>query len=286
MAGALQAPKPARQTEADSDEVSGSESGSDDQSDDEPAAPVRPEPVAVKPKLAPAAKPAPAPAAKAPPKGVRARLQQSAAEAAAKQQAAAEEQLAAAPVAAATVAAADSSAAPDAVTAELQSAVRQSDPRLAPSASPTLPYESVDPNAIFSHVAFDTAPSYTNADAAAVSALNAESADFEHSQPDSTGRDESVAEPDFFAAPATAAAEESAVVAASVKSTRGTASACSDCQVYLGLHAACHCLLTSRDADTRATYYHTIRWTNMAGCSLTFVEWAESKCLSYMLVAC
>lgn len=222
MAGALQAAKPARQTEADSDDVSGSESGSDDQSDDEPAAPVRPEPVAVKPKLAPAAKPAPAPAAKAPPKGVRARLQQSAAEAAAKQQAAAEEQLAAAPVAVA-----GSPAAPDAVTAELQSAVRQSDPRLALSASPTLPDELVDPDANFSHVAFDTAPSYTNSDAAAVSALNAGSADFEHGQPDSTGRDESAIEPDFFAAPATAPAEEPAAVAAGVKTTRGIAPACS-----------------------------------------------------------
>ncbi len=220
----LQAPKPARQAkEDDSEDASGSESDSDAQSEDEPAAAIRPN--AAKQKAEASPRPAPA-AANVPPKGVRARLQQSAADAAAKQEAADTARREAAqdaqPAAAIPTAAFPSPAA-IAVTPEIQSSFRAPEPNLDLSASPTLPYDSQDMQTDSLPAPFDTQVSYTNADAAAFAALNAQTRDFDDAALASTSEDESAAQPDFPAAPAISTAEEpaAAAVGGAVKPTRG-----------------------------------------------------------------
>ena len=221
----LQAPKPARQAkEDDSEGASGSESDSDAQSEDEPAAASRPN--AAKQKAEALPRPAP-PAAKVPPKGVRARLQQSAADAAAKQEAAdtAARQEAAqdAQPAAAIPTAALLSPAAIAATPEVQPSFRQAEPNLNRSASPTIPYDSPDMQTDSLPALFDTQVSYTDADSAAFAALNAQTLDFGDTAPASTSEDESAAQPDFLAAPAVSTAEEPAAAAVGgiVKPTRG-----------------------------------------------------------------
>lgn len=221
----LQGPKPARQVkEDDSEDASGSESGSDAQSEDEPAAAIRPN--AAKQKAEASPRPAPA-AAKVPPKGVRARLQQSAADAVARQEAAdtaaRREAAQDAQPAAAIPTAALMSPAAIAVIPEIQLGVREPDPNLNLSASPTLPYDSPDMQTDSSPALFDPQVSYTNADSAAFAALNAQTLDFGDAAPASTSEDESAAQPDFLAAPAISSAEEpaAAAVGGAVKPTRG-----------------------------------------------------------------
>jgi len=218
----LQAPKPARQAKVeDSEDASGSESDSDAQSEDEPAAAVKPN--AAKQKAEAPPRPAPA-AAKVPPKGVRARLQQSAADAAAKQEAAdtaarREAAQASQPAAANPTTASLSPA----VTPEIQSSFREPEPNLNRSASPTIPYDSPDMQTDSSPAPFDTQVSYTNADSAAFAALNAQPLDFDDAAPASTSEDESAAQQDFPAAPAISSAMELAAgaVGGAVKPTRG-----------------------------------------------------------------
>jgi len=221
----LQAPKPARQAkEDDSENASASETDSDAQSEDEPAAAIGPN--AAKQKAEASPRPAPA-AAKVPPKGVRARLQQSVADAAARQEAAdtaaRREAAQDAQPAAAIPTAALLSPAAIAVTPETQPSFEKPDPNLNLSASPTLPYDSPDMQTGSSPAPFDTQVSYTNADSAAFAALNAQTLDFGDAAPASTSEDESAAQPDFPAAPAISAAEEpvAAAVGGAVKPTRG-----------------------------------------------------------------
>lgn len=221
----LQAPKPARQAkEDDSEDASGSESDSDAQSEDEPAAASRPN--AAKQKAEASPRPAPA-AAKVPPKGVQARLQQSAADAAAKQEApdtaARQEAAQDAQTAAAFPTAALLSPAAIAATPEVQPSFRQDEPNLNRSASPTIPYDSPDMQTDSLPAPFDTQVSYTDADSAAFAALNAQTLDFGDTAPASTSEDESAAQPDFLAAPAVLTAEQPATAAVGgiVKPTRG-----------------------------------------------------------------
>jgi len=179
-------------------------------------------------------RPAPA-AAKVPPKGVRARLQQSAADAAARQEvadaAARREAAQDAQPAAAIPPAASLSPAAIAVTPEIQPSFRKPDSNLTLSASPTLPYDSPDMQTDRSPAPFDPQVSYTNADSAAFAALNAQTLDFGDAAPASPSKDESAAQPDFLAAPAISSAEEPAAAAVGgiVKPTRGA----SNCQKKL-----------------------------------------------------
>lgn len=241
----MQAPKPARQAkEDDSEDASGSESDSDAQSEDEPAAAVRPN--AAKQKVETLPRPAPA-AAKVSPKGVRARLQQAAAGAATRQEAAdtAARQEAAqdAQPAAAIPTAALSSPAAKAVTPEILPSYWEPDSNLNLSASPTLPYDSPDMQTDSSPAPFATQVSYTNADSAALAALNAQTLDFSDAAPATTGEDESAAQPDFLAAPAISNAEEpaAAAVGGAVKSTRGA----SNCQTNATGNLKASCWATS-----------------------------------------
>ena len=155
-------------------------------------------------------------AVNAPPKGVKARLQQAVATAAAATSS--EPQL--------TVANAADSVKPIAQS----EAVTISEPNLARSASPTLPYDSAELRT--SPAAFDTAPPYDSTDMSAVSALDMQRlqfTDFEPGVADSSGRDESAAELNVFAAPSAAAAEDAAALVPIVytKPTQGnTATSC------------------------------------------------------------
>lgn len=218
----LQAPKPARQAkEDDSEDASGSESDSDAQSEDEPATAIRPN--AAKQNAEALPRPVPA-AANVPTKGVRARLQQSAADAAGRQEAAdtaaRREAAQDAQPAAAIPTAALLSPAAIAVTPEIQPSFREPEPNLNLSASPTLPYDSPDMQTDSLPAPFDAQVSYSNADSAAFAAIS-QTLDFGDAAPASTLEDESAAQPDYLAAPAISTAEEPAAVGGIVKPTRG-----------------------------------------------------------------
>ena len=194
----MQAPKQERVTEEDSEGASGSESGSDAESEEAanaiPAAKAEAQPdarptvqQAPKTAAAPSARPAPA-TSKATPKGIRARLQQSAAAAAAAREA-------------------DMHSGPSASAAEviipvLQVASSQPEPILAPSVSPTLPYDSADLGT--SPTAFGAALPYDRAEleANAASDLATQQSVLNGNPADSSDRNESAVDPDFFAAAA------------------------------------------------------------------------------------
>ena len=211
-------------TETDSEDASGSELGSD--ADSEEAATLTPP---VKPQAQPDTKPAaqqapvsiapssrrPAPAAsKAPPKGIRGRLQQSAASAAAATEAA--------------IQPGPSAAAAEVIIPVVQVSSSQPEPVLAPSASPTLPYDSADLGTLLT--AFGAAVPYdrTGLEASTVPDLPVQQPVFNSNLANSSDRIESAVDPELFAAAAAvrAGAEDPATsfAPAGTKPNRGSSS--------------------------------------------------------------
>ena len=202
----MQASKKQQLVEEDSEGASGSDSGSGEESEDEQAKPApAPKPAPQNeakslPQQSPKAAASPPAkltqaAAKAPPKGVRARLEQSAA-------AAREAEL--------QLKASDSAA--DVVIPAVRVAESQPEPVLAPSASPTLPYDSADLGK--SATALDSAlPDKRGAlEASNAPDVAVQQSVFGADPLDSIDKIPSAIDPDFFAAaaPAAVAAEESA----------------------------------------------------------------------------